>query len=111
MLRGTSSARSTKCHFPKTNKMPFFTGASGRIHAMTASGQFLCANSPGSICRDCDPKQALQRWREVPESERKPGAIKVANTGKNDLSIPTPPEGGLILQVYESRLAGDLKGE
>jgi hypothetical protein len=90
--------------------VPYFTGASGRIHGMTASGQFLCAHGPGSICRDCDPKQALQRWRELPESERKPGAIKVANAGKSDPTIPTPPEGGLILQVYESRLAGDIKG-
>jgi hypothetical protein len=90
--------------------VPYFTGASGRIHAMTASGQFLCSHSPGSICRDCDPKQALQRWRNLPQSEGKPGAIKVGNAGKNDPNIPTPREGGLILQVYESRLAGDLKG-
>ena len=90
--------------------MPFFTGASGRIHGMTASGQFLCTHTPGSICRDCDPKQALKRWRDLPESERKPGAIKVGNAGKSDRKIPIPPNGGLILQVYESRLAGDLKG-
>jgi hypothetical protein len=77
---------------------------------MTASGQFLCAHAPGSICRDCDPQAVLKRWRELPESDRKPGAIKVGNAGKSDSSIPTPSEGALILQVYESRLAGDLKG-
>jgi hypothetical protein len=77
---------------------------------MTASGQFLCMHRPGSICRDCDPKQALQRWRELPESQCKPGAIQVGKKGTPDPQIPMPPVGGLILQVYESRLAGDVKG-
>src|SRR5581483_7884819 len=45
------------------------------------------------------------------ESQRKPGAFQVGKVGKTDPKIPGPPEGGLILQVYESRLAGDLNGE
>ena len=61
-----------KVPFPESNKMPYFTGASGRIHGMTASGKFLCAHKPGSICRDCDPQQALKGWNDLPESERKP---------------------------------------
>jgi hypothetical protein len=97
--------------FPDTNKVPYFTGASGRIHGMTASGKFLCAHSKGSICRDCDPRHVLLHWQDLPESERKPGAIKIGDKGKTDPTIPRPPEGGLILQVYESRLTGDVKGE
>ena len=88
--------------------MPYFTGASGRIHGMTASGQFLCTHTPGSVCRDCDPGTALVRWRELFESERKPQAIRVGAASPTDPKIPAPPAGGLILQVYESRLAGDL---
>src|SRR3546814_3359037 len=38
-----------KAPFPETNKMPYFTGASGRIHGMTASGKFLCPHTPGTI--------------------------------------------------------------
>ena len=38
-----------KAPFPEMNKVPYYTGASGRIHGMTASGQFLCAHSPGSM--------------------------------------------------------------
>jgi hypothetical protein len=100
-----------KAPFPETNRVPYFTGASGRSHGMTASGKFLCKHTPGSICRDCDPTSALKGWNELPESQRKPGAIQVGQAGKMDPKIPGPPEGGLILQVYESRLLGDLKGE
>src|SRR5262249_4700998 len=87
------------------------TGASGRVHGMTASGTFLCTHTPGSICRDCDPGTALQHWRDLPERERKPGAIEVGNAGKVDAKIPAPPPGALILQVVESRLTRDGKGE
>jgi len=97
--------------FPETNKVPYFTGASGRIHGMTASGRFLCTHKPGSICRDCDPGAALQRWRDLPEKERQPGAVQVGDAGKIDAKVPAPPPGTLILQVFESRLTGDLKGE
>lgn len=97
--------------FPETNKVPYFTGASGRIHGMTASGKFLCSHQPGSICRDCDAGAALKRWRELPEKERQPGAVQVGDTGKIDAKIPAPPPGTLILQVFESRLTGDVKGE
>jgi hypothetical protein len=78
---------------------------------MTASGTFLCTHTPGSICRDCDPGTVLQRWRDLPERERKPGAIEVGNAGKVDAKIPAPPPGALILQVFESRLTRDGKGE
>jgi hypothetical protein len=78
---------------------------------MTASGKFLCSQSPGAICRDCDPKHALEHWRELPEAERKPGATDVGEKGKIDPKIPTPPAGGLILQVYESRMTGKVTGE
>jgi hypothetical protein len=100
-----------KAPFPDKNKVPYFTGASGRVHGMTASGKFLCVHSPGSICRDCDPKTALTRWSELPEAERKPGAVKVGEKGKIDPKVPTPPESGLILQVFESRLTGEVKGK
>ena len=97
--------------FPGTSSIPSFTGASGRVHGMTASGKFLCPHKAGSHCRDCDPRQALKAWNDLPERERKPGAIEIASAGKSDPKIPTPPAGALILQVYESRLTGDVRGE
>src|SRR5262245_12734339 len=78
---------------------------------MTASGKFLCASTKGSLCRDCDPRHALTHWQELPKAERKPGAVQIGDRGKIDPTIPTPPKGGLILQVYESRLTGNVRGE
>lgn len=97
--------------FPESNKVPYFTGASGRVHGMTASGKFLCAHTPGSICRDCDPRTALKGWHDLPEQERKPAAIQVDGSRKTDAKVPAPPPGALILQVYESRLTRDGKGD
>jgi hypothetical protein len=89
--------------------IPFFTGASGRIHAMTAEGEFFSCK--GKHCRDCDARAALAAWNKLPESKRKPGAIRVGDLGQVDPKLRTPPPGGLVLQVYESRLAGDLRSE
>jgi hypothetical protein len=90
-------------------EIPHFTGASGRIHAMTADGKFF--HCEGHSCRDCDIRAALKSWNELLESKRKPGAIQVGDLGQVDPLVPAPPPGGLFLQVFESRLAGDLKGE
>src|SRR5262249_35304890 len=89
--------------------IPYFTGASGRIHAMTADGEFF--NCQGNPWRDCDDRAAVRPWNKLPESKRKTGTTESAELVKVDPKVPTPPAGGLILQVYESRLAGDLKGE
>jgi hypothetical protein len=89
--------------------IPNFTGASGRIHAMTADGTFF--HCQGRSCRDCDPRAAWKSWNELPESKRKPGATQVGELDNEDSQVPVPPSGGLILQVFESRLTGDLKGE
>lgn len=110
-VQGDFFRQLNKAPFSETNKVPYFTGASGRIHGMTASGKVLCAHAPGSNCRDCDPRHALVRWGELPEAERKPGATKIGDKGKTDPSIPQPPKDALILQVYESRLTGDAKKE
>ena len=109
--QGEFFRRINKVPFPDTNKMPYFTGASGRIHGMTASGKFLCVHSPGAVCRDCDARLALKSWNKLPASERKPGAVQIGSAGKVDAKIATPPPGALILQVFESRLLRDPKGE
>jgi hypothetical protein len=89
--------------------LPKFTGASGRIHGMTAGGKFLCGDGKNNSCRDCNIAAALKRWNDLPEVERKPGALRVPEFGKVDAKIPTPPPGGLILKVYQSRLQRDAK--
>jgi hypothetical protein len=53
----------------------------------------------------------LASWRELPASERKPGAFKVkAPKGQPLRSIPQAPAGGLILRVYQRNLKRTSKG-
>jgi hypothetical protein len=46
-------------------------------------------------------KSGLAKWNKLPESERKPGAVKVEEPGKLDSAYArTPPENGLIVNVH-----------
>jgi hypothetical protein len=48
------------------------------------------------------PEEALKKWKELPESERK----TLEDLGKYDAALdPTPPPGGLILKVYTRPLS------
>jgi hypothetical protein len=47
----------------------------------------------------------------LPAAQRQPGAIQVGSAGKADAKVPTPLPGSLILQVFESRLTGAVRGE
>jgi hypothetical protein len=44
----------------------------------------------------------LENWNALPEAERAPGAVKIAALDKIDAerTLPSPPEGGLILKIY-----------
>jgi hypothetical protein len=88
-----------------------FTWASGRVHAMTADGKFLCGHKKGDYHRDCDPSCALAEWNKLPEGQRKPGAVQVPDMGEADPKVLTPPPGALIVKVYQARLDRDTKGE
>lgn len=46
-------------------------------------------------------RDALAKFARLPEAKRKPGAVKVEDSGKLDADYArTPPEGGLILTAY-----------
>jgi hypothetical protein len=55
---------------------------------------------------------AWKEWNRLPESERKPGAMKVGPQGTVDTKMapPTPPRDGLILKQYYRTLGRDTKG-
>lgn len=73
-----------------------FSGTHGYA-CLTASGKFLAS----------DPARALAAWKALPESERKPGAVTIAERGPVDekKAHPTPPPGGLILRLFYRNLA------
>jgi hypothetical protein len=56
-------------------------------------------------------RKAYLAWRNLPLSEREPGAVKVGDPGKPDRTYHrAPPEGGLILNVYTRILDRDADG-
>src|SRR5438874_6684004 len=56
-------------------------------------------------------RQALFKFDKLPESKRKPGAVKVEEMGRPDPTYArTPPAGGLILKVY-ARILDSKNGE
>lgn len=84
------------------------------IYILTAGGKLLEWKNAGQnpqVMRDA-LQAGLRKWKHLPESERKPGAIQVGEPGKLDTAyVRTPPPGGLIVNVYTRALdrMNDLK--
>ncbi len=70
--------------------------SSGYMHCVSASGKFLGG-------RPCDA--VLEKFNELPASERKPGALTFEQLNNTEQLIPAPPEGGLVLRVHARFLA------
>jgi hypothetical protein len=81
------------------------------MHALTPGGRFLCGKHCGSVTGGCHPTEALKEWMKLPESERRPGAVRVPELGDRDPQTPLPPPGGLVLKVCQSSLHRDAQGE
>jgi hypothetical protein len=83
-------------------------GAGGNLVVVTANGKQL----GGKDGEHSDVEKAWDEWSRLPESQRKPGAVKVGDRGPIDAaaSLPEPPSGGLILRLYYRSLARDSKG-
>jgi hypothetical protein len=80
-----------------------FPGAGGSRWFVTAGGKLLGR----------DPKEALKKWKALPESERAPGAVAVGELGPIDRkrAAPTPPAGTLIVKLYYRALMRDKDGK
>jgi hypothetical protein len=87
-------------------------GAGGNVVCVTASGMLL-GHIAGANGQQCDPRRAVEEWKQLPASERQPGAIKVGGRGPVDPAHaqPEPPRGGLILKQYYRMLAEGTSGE
>jgi hypothetical protein len=72
------------------------------IYCFTADGELLASRN------HLDPKvmhdefrKALRKWEQLPESRRKPGAVKIEDAGTpDDRYHREPPRGGLVLRTY-----------
>jgi hypothetical protein len=82
------------------------------IYCLTANGRLLAyRNSQGAGVMRQVFRDGLAAWRELPESERRPGAVVLEDLDPVDPDFARiPPEGGLILNVYSRALERDAKG-
>ncbi len=71
-------------------------------YALTASGKLLVYNNNRSVRHRLDMiNAALRKWKALPASERKPGAVKVPAHGTTDRKYQrTPPKDGIILRTF-----------
>jgi hypothetical protein len=84
------------------------------MHIATADGQLLAEGELGTVNADVGGAltRALKKWRALPDSERKPGAIKLPPpTATSEDELIKPPPKGLILRIYQRPLKRDDKGE
>ena len=54
--------------------------------------------------------EVLDAFHKLPESERKPGGVKVADLKPEDAVVPAPPKGGLVLRVHARFLHREKDG-
>ncbi len=79
----------------------------GAAHGVTPSGKVLCAEPGRSSCggrRVCDPVKAFEKWKALPEEERRRGAVEVGDLKDLDPAFPRRPEGSLLLKGYNRPL-------
>jgi hypothetical protein len=84
------------------------------IYCFTAGGRLLAFKNAGQapdVMREV-LRDALAKWKKLPESERRPGAVKVPDVSRTDSRYTrTPPPGGLIVNVFTRLLDRDATGE
>lgn len=90
--------------------------AHGTVDMVTASGKplGLAELHPAKDVFVKSLQRGLKKWNELPESERKPGAIKVPERGDIDPKRAVavkPPAGVLVIRVYNRQLGRTDKGE
>jgi hypothetical protein len=92
--------------------------ASGSVRFVTASGKPL---ERGELVFgekvnwfQLSAERALKAWAALPASERQPGAVHVPRLAAVDprrLVAVRPPDGVLVVRVYNRQLARDAKGQ
>jgi hypothetical protein len=92
-------------------------GGQGRIDIISASGKMVArgelqVGNPRTHLLSL--QRALKAWAALPESERKPAAIKVPKRGPLDArrnAAKGPPPGTLIVRVYNRQLERTPRGK
>ena len=88
----------------------FLRGANIHKQWVTSSGYMSCVSASGKMLGRRPCAEVLDAFGKLPESQRKPGAIKVADLKPQDAVIPAPPKGGLVLRVHARFLHREKDG-
>src|SRR5262249_6243697 len=82
------------------------------IYVFTAGGKLLAyRNHHDPAVMRSAIQQGLKEWRKLPETERKPGAVNVGETGKTDANYTRAlPPGGIVINVW-TRILDKDKGD
>lgn len=80
-------------------------------HWVTSSGYMHCVSASGKLLGGRPSAEVLEAFAKLPESERLPGAVEVRDLQPSEMLIPSPPEGGLVLQVHARFLAAGDDGK
>ena len=86
---------------------------SANIHKqwVTSSGYMSCISASGKPLGRQPSAEVVAAFKKLPEAERKPGSIVVAELKSGEAVTPSPPEGGLILKVHARFLARGNDGQ
>lgn len=74
---------------------------------VTSSGYMTCISAGGKPLGREPCAQVLEKFAELPEGERRPGAVSVANLPSDQSVIAVPPADGLVLRVHARFLGRD----
>ena len=89
-------------------------GAGGNLECLSASGSRLGAfyAAGGTEHNRRDLQAILKAWQALPENERKPGAVRVGDSGPVAANVKeiAPPANALILRTYHRLLTREPDG-
>jgi hypothetical protein len=101
----------TWCCRAKSPEGEFLRQAGIEKQWVTSSGYMSCVSASGKMLGYAPSAKVLEEFRKLPESERGPGAVKVADLDTPDRLIPPPPEGGMVLKVHARFLSREDNGQ
>ncbi|MFO0966195.1 MAG: hypothetical protein U0793_11510 [Gemmataceae bacterium] len=78
---------------------------------VTSSGYMTCVSASGKMLGHAPSQKVLEAFRKLPDSERGPGAVAVADIEPAERLVPSPPAGGLVLRVHARFLSRDGMGD
>lgn len=85
----------------------FLRAAGIHKHWVTSSGYMSCVSASGKLLGGRPSAEVLEKFQQLPEDERRPGAVQVRDLSAEEQVIPAPPEGGLVLRVHARFLTRD----